>query len=232
VRIPTISRHSSADTAGDDRPTVVTGARTGQPSDMPPRGKATVSGPSDATTTHWFAGNKADQTADLSASDADRRAADRAATEEAAAAARADREAMSRDPDTRPPDRQDSDPVDPAVTDRTPVAAGPRPRASLLATFGLMFAVAAALLVLSGPLLGYGVGLAGLALILSLSGLRATRRRHVAGKTDALIGMVLSLAAIVVGVLALTGSLPWLGTDVQTVNTVRHWLDAQTVNRF
>ncbi|GLY98916.1 hypothetical protein [Actinoplanes sp. NBRC 103695] len=109
---------------------------------------------------------------------------------------------------------------------------GPKPRASLLATLGLILAVVGAMLVLSGPLLGYGLGVAVLALILSLSGIHATGRRHVAGKSDALIGMVLSLAAIVIGVLALTGSLAWLGTDVQPVNTAREWLDAQFVNRF
>ncbi|AGL20690.1 Yip1 family protein [Actinoplanes sp. N902-109] len=109
---------------------------------------------------------------------------------------------------------------------------GPKPRASLLATLGLIAGVAGALLVLSGPLLGYGIGVAGLALVLSLLGLRATRKRHVAGKTDALIGMVLALAAIVVGVFALTGSLSWLGTDMQPVNNFREWLDAQFVNRF
>jgi len=107
-----------------------------------------------------------------------------------------------------------------------------KPRASLLATLSLIFSVVAALLVLSGPLLGYGIGVAVLALILSLSGISATGNRHIAGKTDALIGMILSLAAIVVGVLALTGSLSWLGTDTQPVDSVRQWLDSQFVNRF
>jgi hypothetical protein len=118
------------------------------------------------------------------------------------------------------------------VDERPREVAGPKPRASLLATLGLILSVVAAMLVLSGPLLGYGIGLAVLALILSLSGIHATGRRHVAGKSDALIGMVLSLAAIVVGVLALTGSLHWLGTDMQPVNSVREWLDAQFVDRF
>jgi len=81
-----------------------------------------------------------------------------------------------------------------------------------------------------GP--GYGIGVAVLGREAGGDGIRATGRRHVAGKTDALIGMVLSLAAIVVGVLALTGSLSWLGTDMQPVNSVRDWLDAQFVNRF
>ena len=85
---------------------------------------------------------------------------------------------------------------------------------------------------LSGPLAGYGIGLAVLALILSLGGISATGRRHVAGKSDALIGMVLALGAIVVGVLALTGSLSWLGTDMEPVSRAREWLDAQFIERF
>jgi hypothetical protein len=113
-----------------------------------------------------------------------------------------------------------------------PVATGPKPRASLLATLGLILAVASVLLVLSGPLMGYGLGVAGLALVLSLSGIHATGKRHVAGKTDALLGMILSLGAIVLGVLALTGALSWLGTDTQPVNTVREWLDARFIDRF
>ena len=123
-------------------------------------------------------------------------------------------------------DRSDS-------TDTTVVEkAGPKPRASMLATLGLILGVASVLLVLSGPLLGWGIGVAGLALVLSLSGIHATGKRHVAGKSDALAGMVLSLGAIVLGVLALTGSLSWLGTDTNTVSTFREWLDAHTVNRF
>jgi hypothetical protein len=120
---------------------------------------------------------------------------------------------------------------DATVADR-PAVTGPKPRASLLATLGLILGVVAVLLVLSGPLLGYGIGVGVLALLLSLSGIHATGRRHVAGKTDALIGMVLALGAIVLGVLALTGSLSWLGTDAPTVNNLREWLDAQFVDRF
>jgi hypothetical protein len=113
-----------------------------------------------------------------------------------------------------------------------PVATGPRPRASLLATLGLITGVASALLVLSGPLAGYGIGLAVLALILSLGGISATGRRHVAGKSDAIIGLLLALGAIVVGVLALTGSLSWLGTDLDSASRARDWLDARFNQRF
>ena len=129
--------------------------------------------------------------------------------------------------------RTGSDPITEPITGRPPVVVtGPKPRASMLATLGLILGVASALLVLSGPLLGYGIGVAGLALVLSLAGVHATGKRHVAGKSDALIGMVLSLAAIVVGVLALTGSLSWLGTDMHPVTSLRQWLDTQFVHRF
>jgi hypothetical protein len=146
-----------------------------------------------------------------------------------------------KNPPTLPPRRTESqraaevdDTADlkPPTEAQPVVPVGPKPRSSMLATLGLILGVAGALLVLSGPLLGYGIGVAVVALILSLSGIHATGQRHVAGKTEALIGMVLALAAIVVGVLALTGSLSWLGTDMQPVNTFRQWLDTQFVNRF
>lgn len=145
-------------------------------------------------------------------------------------AAQVDDTADLRPPARRGSERDSADLRPPAAEPVLP--AGPKPRSSMLATLGLILGVGSALLVLSGPLLGYGIGVAVVGLILSLSGIHATGKRHVAGKTDALIGMVLSLAAIVVGVLALTGSLSWLGTDMHPVNSFRQWLDAQFVNRF
>ncbi|MCO8272186.1 hypothetical protein M1L60_16450 [Actinoplanes sp. TRM 88003] len=144
------------------------------------------------------------------------------------------KQAGRNDPPPPPPAPSTTTPARPtgSATVDQPVAASPKPRASLLATLGLILGVASVLLVLSGPLMGYGIGVAGLALILSLSGIHATGKRHVAGKTDALLGMILSLGAIVLGVLALTGSLNWLGTDTQPVNTVREWLDARFIDRF
>jgi hypothetical protein len=147
-------------------------------------------------------------------------------------------------PPPPPPARRSSDssvtpPPPPAEIQRkpepTPVVeerVDKKPRASMLATLSLILGVAGLLLVLSGPLMGYGIGVAGLALVLSLGGIHATGKRHVAGKSDALLGMVFSLGAIVLGVLALTGSLSWLGTDMQPVSTFREWLDSQFVNRF
>ncbi len=176
-----------------------------------PANRSTVDGPDDATTAHFPAVGAAGD-----------RAGARGEGDQEWAGHDRDRTAVYGTGRAHDPDRA-----------RGPeVMAGPKPRASLMATLGLILGVASALLVLSGPLLGYGIGLAVLALVLSLAGTFATRRRHVAGKSDALIGMVLSLGAIVVGVLALTGSLSWLGTDTQSVTSLREWLDAQFVDRF
>ncbi|MBO4209807.1 DUF308 domain-containing protein [Micromonospora echinofusca] len=112
------------------------------------------------------------------------------------------------------------------------VPAGPKPRASLLATLGLIVGVASALFVLTGTLAGYGIALGAVAAVLSVFGLMATRRRHVAGTTDALIGMLLGLGAVVLGVLAMTGQFVWPTTDGDWVLRFREWLDAQFVNRF
>jgi hypothetical protein len=122
------------------------------------------------------------------------------------------------------------------VTAAEPVTAEParvrRPRASGLATVGLIVSIAGIALVLSGPLAGWGIGVAGLGLLLSVAGLSATRKQHIAGKSDAMIGILVAIGAIVLGVLALNGQLSWLGTDTQPATNLREWLDAQFTNRF
>ncbi|WP_460915020.1 DUF4190 domain-containing protein [Plantactinospora veratri] len=127
----------------------------------------------------------------------------------------------------RTPDADRTPETEPVVVDR-----GPRPRASMLATLSLVFGVAAAAFVLSGALAGYGIVLGTLALLLGVSGVSATARRHVAGRTDALIGIVLGVGAVVVAVLAMTGQFDWPTTDGDTVVRFREWLDSQFVDRF
>ena len=211
MRIPTFSRQSGTDS--EDEPTVPTGTTTDSTpvrarTDVPPTRRSRD---------------------DTTVTDGRPVIDDRAA---------ANRDANVVAPDRKPPvvvprktPVSTTTEPEPKVAD-VPVRDDRKPRSSLLATLGLIFSVASALLVLSGPLLGYGIGLAVLALILSLGGISATGSRHISGKTDALIGMVLSLGAIVVGVLALTGSLSWLGTDMHPVTSLREWLDTQFVDRF
>jgi hypothetical protein len=222
VRLPTFSRQTAADTAEDERPTVATGGTT----PVRERRDSSVTAPDEATTTRFTTAGAA---ADRDKTERDKAERDKVETKADRAEVKAERAEAKAD-EAKADEAADG--ATAVTREREPVVAGPKPRASLLATLGLVLAVASALLVLSGPLLGYGIGVAVLALILSLSGIHATGKRHVAGKSDALLGMVLSLAAIVVGVLALTGSLSWLGTDMQPVNSTREWLDAQFANRF
>jgi hypothetical protein len=114
-------------------------------------------------------------------------------------------------------DRDDS-----GVIATTPV--GPRPRASMLATLSLIVGVVAGLAVLSGQFAAPGVGLGAIAALLSVGGLAATGRRYVAGKGDALLGLVFGLAAIVIGVLSLSGTLPWLTSHTDNVANLHQWL--------
>ncbi|MGA4729428.1 thrombospondin [Micromonospora taraxaci] len=146
----------------------------------------------------------------------------------------ADLDSTTRRPDTT--DRVTTDrPADPTASPtapEAPVTRGPKPRASLLATLGLIVSVAGALFVLTGTLAGYGIGLGAFGAVLAVLGLMATRRRHVAGTTDALFGVLIGLAAVVVGVLAMTGQFDWPTTDGDWVQRFREWLDSQFVDRF
>lgn len=99
----------------------------------------------------------------------------------------------------------------------------PRPRLSLLAALSLVTGVVAALTVLTGTLAGYGVALGVLALVLAFGGFSATGRRHVVGRSEAIAGVVLGVGAVILGVLALAGAVPWLSGD--TVGRLREWLD-------
>ncbi|GGM44413.1 hypothetical protein GCM10011608_31420 [Micromonospora sonchi] len=118
-----------------------------------------------------------------------------------------------------------------APPDPPAAPAGPRPRGSLLATIGLIGGLAGLGLVLTGALAEYGIALGALGAVLAVLGLIATRRRHVAGKPDALLGMAFGLGAVVLGVLAMTGQYDWPTTDGDVVTRLREWLDSQFVGR-
>ncbi|SCL41336.1 hypothetical protein GA0074692_6265 [Micromonospora pallida] len=130
------------------------------------------------------------------------------------------------DRDVADPTRDDDRVPEPATV------AAKKPRASLLATLGLIVGVAGLFCVLTGALAGYGIAVGAIGAVLSVLGLVATRRRHVAGKTDALLGIVAGLAAVVLGVLAMTGQYDWPTADGDWINRFREWLDSQFANRL
>ncbi|GLH97237.1 DUF308 domain-containing protein [Phytohabitans aurantiacus] len=173
------------------------------------------------------------RTADTTAMNVRTQEDERAARERAAAVdrrAEADRAAADRAETERISRRREPGLAPEPVTE--PEVRGPRPRASLMATLALISGVAGALFVLTGVLAGYGIVLAALAVLFAVGGFSATSRRHVAGKSDAMIGLLLGIGAIVVGILVLTDSLSWLTTASDKVGDLRTWLDNQTVDRF
>jgi hypothetical protein len=88
----------------------------------------------------------------------------------------------------------------------------------------LVFGVCAALTVLTGVLAGPGIGLGVIGALFGVLGVGATGRRHVAGKADAMLGLAFAAGAVVVGILAFNGMLPWLTPETDQVGRVREWL--------
>ncbi|MDG4823101.1 thrombospondin [Asanoa sp. WMMD1127] len=132
-------------------------------------------------------------------------------------------------------DARPTSPAGPATdTETRPevVPAGPKPRTSVLATLSLVLAICGAFLVLSGALAGYGIAVAAIGFLFAVAAFPATRRRHVAGKLDATLGLIIGGAAVVVGILAFTGTFTWPTTDADWVERFRGWLDSQFVDRF
>lgn len=111
--------------------------------------------------------------------------------------------------------------------DRVVVEPSVRPHASGLGTLGLVLGVLAAVGVASGVLAAPGVALGLLGLLLSAGGMAATGRQHVTGRFDATLGVMLSLAAVIVGLLALSGSITWLNTETNQVGRLADWLSTQ-----
>jgi hypothetical protein len=103
-------------------------------------------------------------------------------------------------------------------------AVGPRPRASGLATLALLLGLLAAVAVITGALAALGVGLGLIAAVFAFGGVAATGRRHVAGRADAMLGMMLGLASIVFGVIAFSGRFSWLNAHTNYIADLHQWL--------
>lgn len=101
-----------------------------------------------------------------------------------------------------------------------------RARTSAMASISLVLAVVAALVVATGALAALGIGIGIVALLFAIGGLSATGRRYsfLAGRTQAIVGLLLATGAIVIGVLAVAGVLPNFGTDTNLVEDLREWL--------
>ena len=122
-------------------------------------------------------------------------------------------------------DREPSPPTSDAVA--VPVEPGRPARASLLSTLGLVVGVVAVATALTGLLATWAFPLGALGLLLSFGGIIAGARRHVAGRGIGTLGVLFSGTAVVFAILALTGQVSWLDSDVDQVARLNEWLDAQ-----
>jgi hypothetical protein len=123
-----------------------------------------------------------------------------------------------------------------AVTERPAVKPEPttevveRPRwahVSALATVSLIVGVAAIAATLTGLLAPEGAALGVIGGALAAGGLVGASRRGVTGHSVALLGLVASIGAILLGVLAISGQLSWLDSSVNEVTRLHNWIDVQ-----
>jgi hypothetical protein len=111
--------------------------------------------------------------------------------------------------------------------DTVPADAGRPARASMLSTLGLIVGVVAVATALTGLLAFWALPLGALGLLLSFGGIIAGARRHVAGRGTGTLGVLFSGTAVVFAILALTGQVSWLNSDVDQVARLNEWLDAR-----
>jgi hypothetical protein len=126
------------------------------------------------------------------------------------------RRTIDRDPVTAPE----------PVVEPVPVRQAPA-RVSLLATLGLMLGVAGVAVALTGLLAPWAIAVGALGLLFSFGGIIAGVRPNVAGRGLGTLGVLLSGTAVVFGILAMTGQVSWLDSDVNQVARLNDWLDAQ-----
>jgi hypothetical protein len=127
----------------------------------------------------------------------------------------------------KPPPPVSPAPAPSTVVEPAPeVPTGPRPRASALATMSLIVGLLAAVAVVTGQLVLIGIALGVATALLAYGGISATGRWHVAGRADALLGLLLGLASIVFGVLMMTGSVSWLSIHTNLLTSLYQWLHA------
>ena len=106
----------------------------------------------------------------------------------------------------------------------TPVRVPPA-RASLFATLGLFVGTVGAAATATGRLAPVGLVLGVVGLIFALFGFFAGARPRVAGRGLGLLGLLLSAAAVVFAILAMTHRFPWLDSSVDEVAKMREFLD-------
>jgi hypothetical protein len=101
-----------------------------------------------------------------------------------------------------------------------------RVRVSAWATLGLILGVVALCGTVTGLLAPEGFAVGVLGIVASIGGFIAAGRRPVAGRGIAVLGTLFGLAAVVLAVLAMTGTFSWPNSSTDQVSRWHTWLVA------
>jgi hypothetical protein len=93
-----------------------------------------------------------------------------------------------------------------------------------MATLSLIVGVVAVMAALTGLMAAEAIVLGVIGGAIAAGGLVGASRRGVTGHSLALIGLVASLGAILLGVLAIGGDLSWLDSKTDEVGRLHSWL--------
>jgi hypothetical protein len=97
-------------------------------------------------------------------------------------------------------------------------------RVSVWVTLGLMAAMGGLGASLTGLLAPEGVALGGLGVLMCLVGMFTTALPRIAGRGLAVFGLLLGLAAVALGGVAMTGDVSWPNSHVNEVARLHGWL--------
>jgi hypothetical protein len=96
---------------------------------------------------------------------------------------------------------------------------------SAWATIGLITGLVAVAASLTGLLAPEGIAVGVFSMMICLIGWRSVRRPHVTEHSLVLIGLLTTMAAIVIGALAITGDFAWPNSDTNETDRLHTWLD-------
>ncbi|GAA4707402.1 hypothetical protein [Phytohabitans rumicis] len=96
---------------------------------------------------------------------------------------------------------------------------------STSATLGLITGILALVASLTGLLAPQGAALGVVSVVICLVGLRAVDKPYVTGHGLVVLGLLAAVAAIVIGLVAMTGEFTWPNSGTNEVDRVHDWLD-------
>jgi len=120
------------------------------------------------------------------------------------------------------------------VTEPAPRTRRVRARGSLATTIGLIVSVVALCAALTGLLAPEGLVLGIVGVLISLGGVRGSRRDGVTGSAAATFSIVIALVGVVIAVVAMTGQFTWPNSRTDQIQVWHDWLVAHwsTLDRW